>query len=54
MTMICKESKSSRHGMNKLATYCNINVSPFSKNDLFLEPGCWMDSDAHLSLQNSP
>ncbi|CAI9607680.1 unnamed protein product [Staurois parvus] len=35
-SMICKDStKSSRHGMNKLATCCNIYLFPFFKNDFF-------------------
>ncbi|CAI9603843.1 unnamed protein product [Staurois parvus] len=48
-SMICKDStKSSRHGMNKLATYCNFDLFPFFKNNPLLEPRCWMESDAQL------
>ncbi|CAI9610678.1 unnamed protein product [Staurois parvus] len=40
-SMICKDSSnSSRHGMNKLATYCNIYIFPFFKNDDFFR--AWM------------
>ncbi len=35
-SMIFNDStKSSRHGMNKLATFCQIYLFPFFKNDLF-------------------
>ena len=48
--MIFNDStKSSRHGMNKLETFCYINLFPFFKNYL-LETGCWMESDAQLQL----
>ncbi len=42
-SMIFNDStKSSRHGMNKLATFCQIYLFPFFKNDLFyrLDAGC--------------
>ncbi len=39
-SMILNDStKSSRHGMNKLATFCEIYLFPFFKNDLFRD---WM------------
>ena len=37
-------TRSSRHGMNKFATFWNINLFPFFKNPL-LETGCWMEID---------
>ncbi|CAI9594865.1 unnamed protein product, partial [Staurois parvus] len=37
--------------------YCwlpGVSLFPVFKNNLFLEPGCWMESDAQLSLLRIP
>ncbi len=43
--MFNDSTKSSRHGMNKLATFCQIYLFPFFKNDLFFFRDWMLDEE---------
>ncbi len=54
-SMIFNDStKSSRHGINKLATFCQIKSFSILQDLPLLEIGCWMESDAQLVSSEIP